>query len=108
MSACQKQIFAPQQAMSALHPIATTNADMCQWPCPLYPRKRTFGSATDMSAMSRTLCRLRLGGCDGDSLLLTGIGDVRHRGTLHVAFPAQVVELSAAVHGAAIVPITKS
>src|SRR5262245_57710245 len=77
---------------------------MCQWPCPLYPRKRTFGSATDMSAMSRTLCRLRLGGCDGDSLLLTGIGDVRHRGTLHVAFPAQVVELSAAVHGAAIVP----
>ena len=46
----------------------------------------------------------RLGGCDGDSLLLTGIGDVRHRGTLHVAFPAQVVELRAAVHGAAIVP----
>jgi hypothetical protein len=26
----QKQTFAPQQAMSALHPIATTKADMPQ------------------------------------------------------------------------------
>jgi hypothetical protein len=43
-----------------------------------------------------------------DSLLLTGIGDVRHRGTLHVAFPAQVVELRAAVQVQRLSQITKS
>src|SRR5262245_9732371 len=66
-------------------------------------QKQTCAMQLGMSA-TRTLCRLRLGVCDGDSLLRTGIGDVRHRGTLHVGFPAQVVELRAAVHGAAIVP----
>ena len=47
-------------------------------------------------------------GCDGDSLLLTGIGYVRHRGTLHVAFPPQVVELRAAVMVQRSSQITKS
>jgi hypothetical protein len=39
-----KRTYTPQQAMSALHPIATTKADMCQWSCLLYPRKRTYPS----------------------------------------------------------------
>ena len=47
----------------------------------------------------RSLC-----GRDGDPFLLAGIGDVRDCRALHVAFPAQVVELGAPVHGAAIVP----
>ena len=37
----QKQTYALQQAMSALHPIATAKADLRKKPCPLYPRKRT-------------------------------------------------------------------
>src|SRR5580700_4862422 len=41
---------------------------------------------------------------DLDAGLLAGIGDVADRGALHVAFPAQVVEFGAAVHGAAVVP----
>ena len=36
--------------------------------------------------------------------MLAGIGDVGHRGALHVAFPAQVIEFGSAMHGAAIVP----
>ena len=32
------------------------------------------------------------------------LADVADRGALHVALPAQVVELGAAVHGAAVVP----
>src|SRR5215831_11913392 len=92
--------------MSALPPIATAKAKFRKRSCPLYPQKQTCAVRYAMSALGhkRTLCRLRLGGCDGDSLLLTRIGDVRHRGALHVAFPPQVVELRAAVHGAAIVP----
>ena len=41
---------------------------------------------------------------DLDACLLAGIGDVADRGALHVALPAQVVELGAAMHGAAVVP----
>src|SRR5580693_7813091 len=41
---------------------------------------------------------------DLDAGLLAGIGHVADSGALHVAFPAQVVELGAAVHGAAVVP----
>jgi hypothetical protein len=47
----QKQTLALQKAMSALHPIATEKADIRTRSCPLYPRKRTFGSAKQMSAM---------------------------------------------------------
>ena len=36
-----KQTYAPQQAMSALHPIATAKADLRKTPCLLYPRKQT-------------------------------------------------------------------
>jgi len=36
-----KQTYAPQQAMSAIPPIATAKADMPQWWCPLHPWKRT-------------------------------------------------------------------
>jgi hypothetical protein len=46
----------------------------------------------------------RLRRCEGDAFLLAGSGDVRHRSALHITFPAQVVELGAAVHGATIVP----
>jgi hypothetical protein len=49
----QKQTYAPQQAMSALRPIATTKADICQWACPLYPRKRTCAVQTGMSALGQ-------------------------------------------------------
>ncbi len=45
-----------------------------------------------------------LSGCDRDAFLLAGISHVADRGALHVALPAQIVELGAAVHGAAIVP----
>jgi hypothetical protein len=34
----QKQTFAPQKAMSALPPIATEKADMCQWSCQLWAK----------------------------------------------------------------------
>jgi hypothetical protein len=39
-----------------------------------------------------------------DFFLLTGVGHVENGGTLHVAFPPQIVEIGTAVHGAAIVP----
>ena len=45
-----------------------------------------------------------LGGGDFDSFLLTGVGHVGSGGTLHVAFPPQIVEIGTPVHGAAIVP----
>ena len=48
-----KRTYAPQLAMSALHPIATTKADMCQWSCPLYPRKRTCAMQGEMPAMGQ-------------------------------------------------------
>jgi hypothetical protein len=37
----QKRTYALQQAMSALHPIATAKAKFRDRPCPLYPQKRT-------------------------------------------------------------------
>ena len=36
----QKRTYTLQQAMSALLPIATTKADMCQWSCLVHPRKQ--------------------------------------------------------------------
>jgi len=48
-----KRTYAPQQAMSALHPIATTKADMRKRSCPLYPRKRTCAVQTVMSALGQ-------------------------------------------------------
>jgi len=52
-----KHKCAVHQPMSALLPIATAKADMCQWSCPLYPRKRTFVATAGMSAkgQKRTL-----------------------------------------------------
>src|SRR5262249_21957744 len=43
-------------------PIATEKADMCQWPCLLYPRKQTCAVQRRMPAKSqkRTLNRCRL------------------------------------------------
>src|SRR5262245_66371015 len=46
----QKQTYASQQAMSALHPIVTEKADMGQWSCPLCLRKRTCAVQEAMSA----------------------------------------------------------
>src|SRR5262245_3583135 len=42
----QKRTYALQNAMSALHPIATTKTDMCQWSCPLCPPKADICNAT--------------------------------------------------------------
>src|SRR5215510_2690098 len=47
----QKQTYALQQAMSALHPIATAKADSGKPSCLLYPRKRTCAVQLGMSAM---------------------------------------------------------
>jgi hypothetical protein len=49
----QKQTYAPQKRMSALLPIATAKADMCQWSCPLYPQKRTHAVQQRMSALGQ-------------------------------------------------------
>jgi hypothetical protein len=49
----QKQTFAVHQPMSALHPIATAKADMCQGSCPHYPRKRKCAAQTVMSALGQ-------------------------------------------------------
>jgi hypothetical protein len=49
----QKQTYAPQQAMSALYPIATAKADMPQWSCPLYPKKQTCAVQLGMSALGQ-------------------------------------------------------
>jgi len=38
----QMRTYATQQAMSALHPIATAKADFHKRSCPLYPRQRTY------------------------------------------------------------------
>ena len=46
----QKRTCAVQNGMSALPPIATAKADFRTGSCPLNPRKRTFGSASVMSA----------------------------------------------------------
>ena len=42
----QKPTYALQQAMSALHPIATAKANFRKGPCPLYPPKADMFSAT--------------------------------------------------------------
>src|SRR5262249_58349307 len=49
----QKPTYALQQAMSALHPIATAKANFRKGPCPLYPRKRTCPVQLGMSAMGQ-------------------------------------------------------
>src|SRR5262249_44306279 len=49
----QKQTYASQQAMSALHPIATEKADMCQWSCLLCPQKQTCAVHQPMSALGQ-------------------------------------------------------
>jgi hypothetical protein len=48
-----KQTYAVHQPMSALPPIATAKADMPQWSCLLYPRKRTCAAQTVMSALGQ-------------------------------------------------------
>src|SRR5262245_37235876 len=59
----QKQTYALQQAMSALHPIATEKADFRKRSCPLYSQKRTCAVQLGMSAMGHkrtlTLAKLR-------------------------------------------------
>src|SRR5262249_50662079 len=47
----QKQTFALQQPMSALHPIATAKANFRKGPCPLYLQKRTCAVHEPMSAL---------------------------------------------------------
>ena len=56
-----KQTYAPQQTMSALHPIATAKADMAIAACLLYPKERTCAVQLEMSALGqkRTSGRLR-------------------------------------------------
>src|SRR5262245_25165083 len=49
----QKQTYAVQQTMSALHPIATMKADIGKLSCPLYPQKRTCAVHAPMSAMGQ-------------------------------------------------------
>src|SRR5262245_18227323 len=58
----QKQTYAPQKAMSALHPIATAKANFRKGPCPLYPRKRTCAVQTGMHlpSVSRTVVKIGL------------------------------------------------
>jgi hypothetical protein len=48
-----KRTYAPQQAMSALPPIATKKADMDFTACPLYPRKRTCAVQRLTSALGQ-------------------------------------------------------
>src|SRR5262245_20189161 len=57
----QKQTYAVQKSMSALHPIATEKADMREWSCLLYPQERTCAVQLAMSAMGqkRTWCTIR-------------------------------------------------
>jgi len=49
----QKQTYALQQAMSALHPIATAKAKFRKKSCLLYPRKRTCAVQLRMSALGQ-------------------------------------------------------
>ena len=49
----QKPTYALQQAMSALHPIATAKATFRNRPCPLYPQKRTCAVQLGMSALGQ-------------------------------------------------------
>ena len=41
---------------------------------------------------------------DSDAFLLARVGHVRDGSALHVALPAQIVEIGSPVHGAAIIP----
>src|SRR5262245_60220672 len=47
----QKQAYALQQAMSALHPIVTAKAKFRERPCPLCPQERTCAWQLRMSAL---------------------------------------------------------
>ena len=71
-------------------------------------RATTYGgpstASDDRPFLAPAAGRRALGGGDFDSLLLTGVGHVGNGGTLHVAFPPQIVEIGTSVHGAAIVP----
>jgi hypothetical protein len=49
----QKQAYAAQKSMSALHPIATAKANIRTRSCPLYPQKQTCAVQTGMSAMGQ-------------------------------------------------------
>jgi hypothetical protein len=49
----QKQTYALQQAMSALHPIATAKAYSRKTSCPLYARQQTCAVQLGMSAMGQ-------------------------------------------------------
>jgi hypothetical protein len=66
----QKRTYAPQQAMSALPPIATAKADMPQRSCLLYPPKRTAGV---LQGTGSALSRLEKIRCLGQGGL--GFGD---------------------------------
>jgi hypothetical protein len=54
----QKQTYALQQAMSALHPIATAKAKFRKRPFLLYPRKRTCAVQLGMSALGQCLIHM--------------------------------------------------
>src|SRR5262249_54824505 len=56
----QKPTYALQQAMSALHPIATAKANFRKGPCPLYPQKRTFWWAECQLSARRGLSQVGL------------------------------------------------
>jgi hypothetical protein len=47
----QKQTYAVQKAMSALHPIATAKADSRKRACPLYPQIADVAVQLGMSAL---------------------------------------------------------
>ena len=49
----QKRTYAVQQAMSALHPIATVKATSRKRSCPLYPQKQTSAVHQPMSALGQ-------------------------------------------------------
>src|SRR4030095_10435685 len=53
----QKQTFAPQKAMSALHPITTAKAKFRKRPCLLYPQERTFEAAGRLGPTRKRLNR---------------------------------------------------
>ena len=48
-----KRTYAPQNVMSALHPIATAKAKFRKRPCLLYPRKRACAVQRGMSALGQ-------------------------------------------------------
>ncbi len=64
----QKPTYALQQAMSALHPIATAKAKFRKRPCLLYPRKRTCAAQEAMSALGQRFPISILGRLDEGSV----------------------------------------